>query len=311
MEQALLYVVFVVGLAGVMKGGDWLVNSAVWFADKLRISPVIIGATVVSIGTTLPEMVISGVAAYQGRGAVVIGTALGSILCNAGLILGLHHIFKTSSIRSRDTLRKMGIMMASVALLALLGADGEITRPNGALLLGLFLFYLLANIRRSRRAEGRAKPMDGRDTWRQAAAFVFGLAFVVLGARLLVESGVEIARSWGISELVIAATLFAVGSSLPELITSVAAAVKGHGGLFLGNVIGANIFNVLLVIGVSSLIRPVSMDPTVLVQDIPAALVIMAVLVIPSLITRSIGRRQGAAAFILYAAYISWLLYRG
>ncbi len=307
-----VYVLFVGGLVAVIKGGDWFVESAAWFAKKLGISEVIVGATVVSIGTTLPETMISSMAAFQGRGSVVLGTALGSILCNTGLILGLNHVVRPSVVRSKDTLVKMVVMAAALLVLAAISWNGSIDRRDSVILLSLFGVYIASNVWASKNAGPRtSEAMTRREVAQHAGYFVVGLALVVGGARIILDSGVLIARGFGISELVIAVTLFAVGSSLPEVVTSVTAALKGYPGLFLGNVIGANTLNVLMVTGFAGLVRPIQVDSQIVTMDIPIALGLMGIIAIPTFVTRRIGRTQGVIVFVSYLAYVIWLVMRG
>lgn len=297
---------FIVGLVAVVKGGDWLVEAAVWFSQALGISKVIIGATVVSLGTTLPEVMISSFAAYQGKGDIVIGTALGSIIFNSGIILGLSLLIKPIVVKERDSFYKVAIMIGAVILLGLFGSNGYIGRFESSILLSLLASYIGINIwATTNNNNGQTKlKFKPKELSKKIGQFLIGLIFIVVGAKILLDSGVAIARIFGLSEALIAVTLFAIGSSLPELVTSITAASKGHSDLLLGNILGANTLNVFCVVAVSGFIRPLSIDASILLSQIPVALIIIAVLVVPAFFTRKITRIQGIIASLLYIGFV-------
>ncbi len=296
---------FAVGLISVIKGGDWLVEAAVWFAKIIGIPQIIVGATIVSIGTTLPETMIAIFAAIAGSGDIVIGTSLGSILCNTGLVLGLNNLVRATRITQVDTLFKVGSMVGALVLLGLLGIDGRISGFDTFILLLLLVAYVASNIWTSANAHHHEKqPYTSNQLLSNVIHFIIGLVLVIIGARLILDSGVIIARNLGVSDAVIATTLFAIGSSLPELVTSVTAVLKGHNGLSFGNILGANTLNVLMVVGVSSAISPIFITREVLLTQIPVALLLMGLLVVPSFFTKQITRAQGLAAFLVYTGYI-------
>ncbi len=308
MSNWTIYALFVIGLLAVIKGGDWLVESAVWLAGILGIPQVIVGATIVSMGTTLPETMIGSFAAIADSGDIVIGTALGSVLCNTGLILGLNNVVRPTIIEDTDTFLKVGSMIGVVVLLGIFGANGMVSGIETWILLLLLAAYVAINIWASTNGKHAHKvPYTTNDLWKNGIYFFVGLLLVVVGARLLLDSGISIARIYGISEAVIAVTLFAVGSSLPELVTSIAAAIKGHNGIFFGNILGANILNILMVVGVSSAINPIAITRDVLFTQIPMTLLLMGVLVMPAFITKKISKAQGLVAFLLYLTYIIYL----
>lgn len=309
MEIFLITALFVLGLFFVIKGGDWFVDSSVFFARYLGIPQVIVGATIVSIGTTLPEALIGTFAALQGSGDIIAGTALGSILCNTGLILGVNILIKPIEINSKDTFLKVGSMVGIVVLLGILGSNAYFSRVDGLILLFLFVAYMASNIYTGTHNSGEEKiSATPQELKKSFLLFLVGLVMVVGGARVLLDSGVELARILGISEALIAITLLAVGSSLPELATSVTAALKGHNGLFFGNVLGANILNGVLVVGTSSAIKPFTVSLPEISGQVITALVLMAVLVIPSFFTRRITRTQGLIAFVIYLGFIVYMV---
>jgi len=307
--NSMVYIIFLISLLAVSKGADWLVDGAVGITKSLGISPVIVGATVVSLGTTLPEALISSFAAYQGRSEVIAGTALGSILFNTAVILGLSVLIKPAIISSRDTLYKAGTMIAVPTLFALLSLDHHISRWDALLLVFIPLLFLISNMMKGvKQSQGNNNKETGQKLSQHFIRLAAGCASVVLGARFLLDSGVKIARFLGVSEAVIALTLFAVGSSLPELITGITAAKRGHIDLVLGNIMGANTLNIIFVMSLSGLIQPFAVDPNVLQADIPLSLVTMGILFVPALFTRRIDRWQGLITILGYILCLIFII---
>lgn len=301
-----VYLLFIVGLIAVIKGADWAVDSAVWLSKSFGIPEVIIGATIVSIGTTSPETMISALGAYRGSSDIVVGTFLGSILFNTGTILGIGCLIHPIKVKAKDSLVKIATMIGVLILFGLLSIDGTISGFDTFVLLALLIGYIAMNIfvSNNNKSKNQEHTYEKKQLLYQIAQFVFGIIAVVLGARVLLDSGEQIAYALGISEAIIATTVYAAGSSLPELVTSLTAAYKGHSGIMLGNVIGANTLNVIMVAAISSLISPLSIGSQVLTTQIPTALLIMAVLVVPAFFTKKITRVQGVLAFLIYLIFI-------
>ena len=305
----MIYVIFLASLLAVTKGADWLVDGAVGITNVLGISQIVVGATVVSLGTTLPEALISAFAAYQGKGEIIAGTTLGSILFNTAVILGLAVLIKPPTLTSREPFYKAGTMIAVPILFALLSLDHHISRGDALLLAFVLLFFLISNMMKGMEESLEQKETAGeKNLSRPVIRLIVGSAAVVLGAKFLLDSGVEIARVLGISEAIIALTLFAVGSSLPELITGITAARKGHIDLVLGNVMGANTLNIIFVMALAGLIQPFSVSPTVFQVDIPISLLMMGILFVPALFTRRIGRLQGVLTIIGYILCLIFII---
>lgn len=302
----MVYIIFLASLLAVTKGADLLINGAIGFSKTLGISQVVVGATVMSLGTTLPEALISGFAAYQGKGEVIAGTALGSILFNTSVILGLAVLITPPRLTSRESFYKAGTMIALPILFALLSLDHNISRGDAFLLILILLLFLISNMRKATlRTQELAGAKEGRLT-QHAIHLVVGSVVVVLGAKFLLDSGTQIARVLGVSEAIIALTLLAIGSSLPELIAGTVAARKGHIDLVLGNIMGANTLNIVFAIALAGMIRPFAVDPRVLQVDIPLSLLMMGILFIPALFTKRIGRIQG---FLTIFGYILCLIF--
>lgn len=301
-----VYLLFAIGLVALIKGANWAIDAAVWISKALGIPEVIVGATIVSIGTTLPETMIGSFAAYQGSSEVVTGTVMGSILFNTAAILGLGCLITPINVKERDSFVKIGTMIGVIILFGLLSADGSIKGLDSFILIMLLLSYFGINIWATSNSSTKndTPKYTKKQLLHQILVFIIGLSSVVIGARVLLNSGEQIARTFGISEALIALTMFAIGSSLPELVTSLTAAIKGYNKIMLGNILGANTLNVIMVACISSLIKPLTIDPDAIYLQISTALLIMAVLFIPAFVTKKINRLQGLIAFVIYLAFI-------
>ena len=300
---------FVVGLVLICLGGDRLVDAAVAIARKLGIPQIVVGATIVSLGTTLPEILVSTTAAFDGSAAIAAGNAFGSIICNTALIAGL-----TQTIRPSGKVEFASMAWRSAFFfITLVGMNvygyvtGAFNRPAGIVLLLLFALYAYLNIRRSSaEGDGEEEAQEGGQEVslpKQLLILVVCAALLYVGANLLVDNGIFIAEAIGVPERVIAVTFIALGTSLPELVTSIMSLIKGYGNVGLGNVIGANILNMLLVIGIPSAIAGIPLENSTVTIDMPLALLVMAVLLVPILIRKKSSRLQGVALLGIYTAY--------
>lgn len=309
---------FIVGLVLLIKGGDWFVDGATGIAKKFHVPDILIGATVVSIGTTLPEVMVSATSAFSGHGEIAYGNAIGSIICNTALIAAITVTFKPSNVDC-DTLKLPVIFffISAVVYAVVAYAFGEFTRIVGAILLLLFVAYVALSVRK---ATKMPKPQIDEQTTEEVSRkmlikyvvlLVIGAVLIAFGADLLVDNGTIIAQELGVPESVIALTFIALGTSLPELVTAITSLVKGHGSLSLGNVIGANIFNLVLVSGVSAVVSPFAVPNNTqiwginssLVVDMPVMLFVMAFLTIPALLKGKLYRWQGIALLVVYGAF--------
>ncbi len=301
-------ILFIVGLILICLGGDRLVDAAVAIAKKLGIPQIVVGATIVSLGTTLPEVLVSTTAAFDGSAAIAAGNAFGSIICNTALIAGL-----TQTIRPAKNVEFSSLSWRSIfffATLIALNICGYVTkafsRPIGIVLLVLFLVYAYMNVVHSS-AEG-SKEEEGQEESTgsipgQILILIVCAALLFVGANLLVDNGILIAQAAGVPERVIAVTFIALGTSLPELMTSVMSVIKGYGNVGLGNVIGANLLNMLLVIGIPSAVAGIPLERGTIVVDMPLACLVMMVLILPILIRKKSSRVQGIALLSIYAVY--------
>lgn len=309
---------FLIGLAMLVKGGDLFVDGAVGFARRFSIPELIIGATVVSIGTTLPEITVSATSALGGHGDMAYGNAIGSIICNTALVAALSATLRPTKI-DREALKLPAIFffIAAVIYIGAAYALGRFSLGIGLLLLSVAAFYMLLLFLRAKKDlhSGNKLPPKSEEnnvkSWKLAVSLVIGAALIAVGADLLVENGTVIARELGISESVIAITFIAIGTSLPELVTAITAAIKGHSALSLGNVLGANLFNLSLASGVAALLSPFDLPVTSeffginssLIIDLPVMLFAMALLTVPALMRGKIFRYQGVVLLMTYLGF--------
>ena len=313
---------FILGFVCLIKGGDWFVDGAIGLARRFRVPEILIGATVVSIGTTLPEVLVSAAGALGGHGQIAYGNAIGSVICNTALISALTiavHPGKTDSKSLR--LPVLFFFAAAVLVAGVAYTTGQFTRPVGFVMLGMFLVYMVLSVLSLRKNPAPAEAAEADEAGNETAEemtlgksillLVIGAALIAVGARLLVDNGTLIAAALGVPESVIALTFVALGTSLPELVTAITSLAKGHGSLSLGNVIGANLFNLVLVLGISVSLAPFGIPEgstiagmnASLVLDIPVMFFVMLLMTLPALLKGRLYRVQGIILLIVYAAF--------
>ena len=316
MLAALLW--FCAGLFVLVKGGDWFVDGAVGVARKFRLPDLLIGATVVSVGTTLPEVMISASSALAGHGEIAYGNAVGSLICNAALVAAITIAVRPGKADGAALRLPAAFFFAAAAFFAAVAyTAGWFSRWVGAALLALFAAYLAAQILQARRGPAAAPDAapgeaEGESPLRRdLLGLAVGAVLIAVGADLMVDNGILIAAALGVPESVIALTVVALGTSLPELTTAITSLVRGHGALSLGNVVGANLFDLVLVCGVSAALAPFGLPADAellgrsasLVLDLPVMFLVMLLLVVPPLRRGRLYRWQGAALLAVYAAY--------
>ncbi|MCI6434370.1 MAG: calcium/sodium antiporter [Clostridiales bacterium] len=306
---------FAVGLVLLIKGGDWFVDGATDIAEHFHVPELIIGATVVSLGTTLPEVMVSATSAISGHGEIAYGNAIGSIICNTALIAAITVAVRPAPVEPKTLVLPVGFFFVAAIIYSLNAyATGYFGRPIGFVLLLILALYLVFTIRQGLKNPSPAaeeEKKQERSLTMSVLMLVVGAALIALGARLLVDNGTLIAQALGVPESVIALTFVALGTSLPELVTAITSLMKGHGSLSLGNVIGANILNLVLVSGVATVLKPFDIPQSntlfginaSLVLDIPLMLFVMAFLTIPALLTKKLHRSQGIILLCVYAAF--------
>ncbi len=311
---------FALGLVLLIKGGDWFVDGATGIARRFRLPDIIVGATVVSIGTTLPEVMVSTTGALLGQGAMAYGNAIGSIICNTALIAAISVTCNPGPVNVKTMKMPVFFFFTSAAVYCLAAYWlGTFPRWLGIIMLAIFVVYLIANVRQGLRypeetAEEAESAAASRSLAMELVLLVIGAALIAYGANLLVEHGTIIAQKLGVPETVIALTFVALGTSLPELITTITSLKKGHASLGIGNVIGANVFNLVLVSGMAVTIAPFDVpvgklllgQNASLVLDIPLMLLVMLLLTVPALTKKRLSRWQGITLLCIYAAFCAF-----
>lgn len=312
-------ILFAVGVVLLIKGGDWFVDSAVGVAKRFRVPEIIIGATVVSIGTTLPEVMVSVTAAVNNNGAIAYGNAIGSIICNTALIAALTIAIRPAPVNRKALVTPVLFFFASAAIYIVAAYFfGRFDRWLGIVMLLVFAVYMTMTIRK-----GFANPVEHEADEEQEApsgsllkdllVLVIGAAIIAVGADMLEGSSVSLATMAGIPTEVVGVTIVALCTSLPELVTAVTALAKGHGALSLGNIVGANIFNLVLVSGAAVTISPFAVpegskllgfNASQLIE-IPLMVAVMAIMTLPALFKGKLRRWQGVALLGIYAAFVA------
>lgn len=313
-------ILLIAGLALIIRGGDLFVAAAVRIAEVLRMPRVVIGGTLVSLATTSPELAVSIMAGLRGESGLAVGNAVGSCLCNIGLILGLTASMRNVEVRMAALRVPLSVMLGFAFLLLALTIDLSVSRLEGALLLlggGAYFAWDFWRHWRDRKPEHlreaaaiQRESVATRWPWFQTTTgtivqFGAGAAIVVLGSKLLVDGAVNIAQALGVPSIVVGLTVVAVGTSLPELVTAVTSTRKNVADLSIGNVLGANIANLGLIIGAAASIREVTMDRMTQLFNLPAMLVLMLFLAWMIAGDRRITRREGLILLTYYALYIA------
>ncbi len=303
---------FVIGLVLIVKGGDLFVDAASWIAEVSGIPKFIVGATIVSLATTLPEMIVSVMAAVEGKVDMAVGNAVGSVTANTALIFAIAVLFMTVELTRRQYLTKSVILIASSALVLLASLTGQFQFWGTIVLFLLFFAFIFENVKQAKlEMHDAEKPeFSGKELAKNIAMFVFGAAGIVVGSRLLVDSGSAIAAYLGVPESIIAVTLVAVGTSLPELVTTITSIIKKQSSLSAGNIIGANIIDLCLILPLCDLVSaeklPISHQSIVL--DMPACLLVVVTCVLPMLLRQKSSKVQGAVLLVLYMGYLIVLI---
>ena len=345
--MAVPILLFILGFLLLIKGGDWFVDGASGLARRFHLPEILIGATIVSIGTTLPEIMVSATSAFEGHGQIAYGNAIGSIICNTTLIAAVTIAIKPGKTDRRSLIVPLSFFfVAEIFYMVIAYTQKTFKRWAGISFLLIFVAYTVVSILTVRKtSEGseteipepdeeiteenekskkriKFKNENGffakvyyfvkRDSlFMELILLVIGAAFIAVGARLLVDNGTIIAEKMGVPETVIALTFVALGTSLPELVTAISSLIKGHSNLSLGNIIGANLFNIVLVCGVAITVNPFDIPqttmlfnmPSSLVLDLPLSLAVMVILAVPALIKGKLYRAQGIALLAIYAGF--------
>ena len=309
----MVLLLFAAGLLCIIKGGDVFVDAASWIAEASGIPKFIIGATVVSFATTMPEMLVSVFAALQGNADIAVGNAVGSVTANVGLIMCVALICMECAMTRKQFGVKACLLLA--AILALFGftRDGQLSVLESVLILVIFVGFLVESLIAARQEQGSELPaqeerpkIDKKTVLLNIGKFLLGAAGIVLGAQLLIDNGSALARMLGVPDAVIAATMIAIGTSLPELVTTLTAIKKKQASLSVGNIIGANIMDLTLIMPLCAVIqgKPMTVERQGMLLDIPACLIICAAALIPALVQGKFKRWIGYLIGGLYIAYL-------
>lgn len=323
----LVVLLFLVGLAAIIKGGDWFVDSASWIAEATGIPKLIVGATVVSVGTTLPELLVSLIAAAGGEYDMAAGNAIGSVTANVAIIMSLALIFIPSAINRREYAPKVALMFLPLLVIFASSFKGnrESALPLAAsiVLICIFALNVAENVLGAKRSmKAPAEPLtakeereervkrDGKTVAVKIGFFLLGAVMIFIGAQLLQTSATTIATRLGASKQLIALTIVAIGTSLPELVTTITAIVKKENSLSVGNIIGANIIDLSLILSLCGIISggALPMSAQTVLLDIPVCLLVGCVACVPALIRGKFSRWQGIVNLVIYAAYLTIMI---
>lgn len=310
--MAIEYVIliFLIGLVIIVKGGDFFIESCVWFSLKTGISYVIIGATIVSVATTLPEFFVSTISSNEGFAEMSFGNAIGSFICNIGFIIGITSLVKPIKIKDNLFKYKGTMLFLYLGIFYVFALDNLVSKFEGMLLILLILPFIFFNIFENRSTN--KKPNKDAIVFKKKEIAIYSLKFflggfsIVYGAHLLVESGVEIANFFQVSKKIISLTLLAIGTSLPELVTTLSATFKNKDALSVGNILGANILNIAMVMGGSSLVSDngLYISNESLMIDIPFAFLFTSIFIFSVIFKQKISRFTGSFMVLLYSIYI-------
>ena len=317
-SSILTYVLFTFGLGLIAFGADWFVDAAVNISKRSGIPKAVIGATIVSFATTAPEFFVSFMAAVGGHPDLAIGNAVGSTICNIGIAIGFIILLRTVAVDDKSFNIKVLMMLGAGAILFVLSYNGMITKFDGAILLIIFIAYL-AYTYRNQKGDSKEKEKNKtgelivrkgiwakiklKDTYLDILMFLAGAAFVIGGSRLVVDNGILIADQIGIPEIIIGLTVVSIGTSLPEIITAITSFRKGFQELSIGNIVGANILDITMILGVSSMFADLPINGQLLRYDY-IFMMLMFVLVAIFGFRKKITRTQGAVISVVYIVYV-------
>jgi cation:H+ antiporter len=300
----------IAGLALLLAGGEGLVRGSVALATRLGVSPLIIGLTLVGFGTSMPELVASVEAALIGAPGIAVGNVVGSNIANVLLVIGASAVILPVTASVTALKRDGSVMLLVTALMVAIVVYGALGRWMGLALVGLLLVYTVGSFLKDMRADNGATMTEELPTWPRSLPValvltVAGIGGVVIGADLLVRAAISIAEIAGLSEAVIGLTVVAIGTSLPELATSVVAALRRHGDVALGNVIGSNIFNILGIAGVTAVVTPITIPAEIMRLDVWVMTAAAVVLIAFGATSRGVGRVEGVILLAAYAGYLA------
>lgn len=303
----MLYMSFLIGLLFICKGGDWFVDASTYIARAFGIPKYIIGATIVSFATTMPEMIVSVSAALKGSSVMAIGNAVGSVSANTGIILGISLICLPAAIRREEYLMKNLLYLGCLVMLLISFQDNIFSPSDSILLILSGILFLSMNVKNAvkTRKEKEQKRIVKKELTKNLIYFMLGAAAIVAGSHLLIQSACEIAKQLHISEDIISVTILAMGTSLPEFVTTITAIIKKESALSVGNIVGANVIDTAFILPVCTLItgEHLSVGTQMKLIDLPICLILSAIALLPMLFRQKIGRQDGIIVLLIYIAY--------
>ena len=297
------------GIVVVLKSADWLTNGAVGLATKLGISQIVIGLTIVAIGTSMPEFFVSIVSAIKGTPDLAVGNIVGSNIFNVLLIVGVAATVAPIAIQRATVRRDIPIAIVASIMLTFMMLDDNISRIDALILFAAFIAFIWITLRNSKNDanEKDASTEKVIPTWKSVLFIIFGIVGLVLGSNIFVDNASSLAHGWGISDAVIGLTIVAGGTSLPELATSAVAARKGDSGIAIGNVLGSNVFNILMILGLTGIISPMHIQNITYI-DMAVMVISMALFWLFSFTKLRVERWEGCVLIACFLGYITWLV---
>ncbi len=297
------------GIVVVLKSADWLTNGAVGLATKLGISQIVIGLTIVAIGTSMPEFFVSIVSAIKGTPDLAVGNIVGSNIFNVLLIVGVAATVAPIAIQRATVRRDIPIAIVASIMLTFMMLDDNISRIDALILFAAFIAFIWITLRNSKNDanEKDASTEKVIPTWKSVLFIIFGLVGLVLGSNIFVDNASSLAHGWGISDAVIGLTIVAGGTSLPELATSAVAARKGDSGIAIGNVLGSNVFNILMILGLTGIISPMHIQNITYI-DMAVMVISMVLFWLFSFTKLRVERWEGCVLIACFLGYITWLV---
>ncbi len=320
MEIFLAILIFAVGIVFIVKGGDWFVDASAWMAEVSGIPKVIVGATVVSLATTLPEIIVSLLAAFQGLPDMAFGNAIGSVTANTGIIMAISAVCLPFVIERKNYSAKGILMLSAIGTLFLFSffsydkilETGSLPLIGSIILLLIFAIFIYENVASAKKnaIKSERETPDKKEIWSNVIKFIFGTVGIVWGANILVDKGQFLALKLGIPEAIIGVTVIAIGTSLPELVTTITSITKKQSSLGVGNIIGANIIDTTLILPLCGLInkKPLPISKQGIYLDTPSCLVITLIAIVPMLISSKLKRWQGVTMLLMYGVYLTVML---
>ena len=300
----MVYLLLLVGVFLLLIGGDFLVKSAASLAKKLNISPFLIGVTVVSFGTSAPELIVSLKAAFNGSSGIAIGNVIGSNIANLALVLRITVLIRPIVLDPKKLRFSWFAMLVASLMFLGFSIDGILDRVDGLFLISGLILFLILSIRKRDDSFVEEELEKTLKTNLIPVYFIFGAAGLYYGSELLVDSAITIAKSFGISEFIIGVSVVALGTSLPELVTSIIAIIKGQSSISVGNLIGSNVFNIFAVLGITSAVNPLKADSFLIAIDLPIMLGVTLLTWLFLLVSKKLGRVEGLLLITIYIMYI-------